>query len=122
MQGDMNHAIFTGRLTKDPELRASRSGRPVTTLRIAIQRSSAADGSDRGAAFYSVEVWNGLAETCARYLTKGRRVAVEGYLEHRDGDPDGERRERSYVVGRDVRFLDAPPRQAEQNEPEAASA
>jgi len=120
MQSDLNYTVFTGRLTKDPELRASRSGKSVATLRVAIKRPSGSDGSDRGAAFYSVEVWNGLAENCARYLAKGRRIVVEGYLEHRDGDRDGDHRERYYVVAQNVRFLDAPPQQ--QSEPSEAEA
>lgn len=109
MQKDMNVAVFTGRLTQDPELRATRTGIPVATLRVAIQRQPGKDNTDRGAAYYDVEVWNGLAETCTKYLAKGRRVAVQARLEHREWTPeDGHRRERNYVIAEEVKFLDAP--------------
>ncbi len=72
------------------------------------------EGADRGAAFYDLEVWNGLAETCARYLAKGRRVAVEARLEHDEWKTDGATRERNYLVGEEVKFLDAPPETGKQ--------
>jgi single-strand DNA-binding protein len=120
---DINSVVFTGRLTADPELRCTASGRSVSRLRVAIQR--AGGGRDRGAAFYDVEVWNGLAESCARYLAKGRRVAVEGRLEHQEWTDNGDRRrQRNYVVATQVNFLDPPPEGEvrEEAEPEPATA
>lgn len=115
---DINSVTFTGRLTADPELRSTGSGHSVSRLRVAIQRPTGKDGSDRGAAFYDVEVWNGLAESCARFLGKGRRVAVEGRLEHQEWTAEDETpRQRNYVVATQVNFLDPAPQRAE--EPEA---
>jgi single-strand DNA-binding protein len=77
--------FFTGRLTVDPELRSTGSRRSVSRLRVAIQRPSGKGGSDRGAAFFDVEVWNGLAESYARIPAKR---AVEGRLEHQEWTDD----------------------------------
>lgn len=113
---DINSVIVTGRLTADPELRKTASGRSVSRMRIAIQRPNGRGGVDRGAAFYDVEVWNGLAETCVRYLGKGRKVAVAGRIEHQQWTDDSDRpRSRNYIVAEQVNFLDrAPEAEAEE--------
>jgi single-strand DNA-binding protein len=117
MPKDINQVVITARLTKDPELREIGSGSKVATLRVAIGRPPGKDGADRKAAFYDVEVWNGLAESCVTYLGKGRRVAIVARLEHQEWTDDSDKpRQRNYLVGEEVRFLDPPP-QAE--EPEA---
>lgn len=108
---DINSVNFTARLTKDPELRSTRSEHSVTTLRVAIQRPKSRDGEDRGAVFYSVEVWNGAAENCVRFLSKGSRIAVNGRLDHDQWkDEHDVPHERSYVVAHQVTFLDPPPK------------
>ena len=109
---DMNVVTLTARLTKDPELRQTRSEHSVSTLRVAIQRPSSRDGEDRGAVFYDVEVWNGTAENCVRYLSKGSRIAIVGRLElDQWKDEHDVPRQRSYVVATQVNFLDPPPRE-----------
>lgn len=117
---DINSVVFTGRLTADPELRSTGSGKSVSRLRVAIQRPGAKGGSERGAAFYDVEVWNGLAESCARHLAKGRRVAVEGRLDHQEWtDGNDHQRHRNYVVATQVSFLDPAPQDGEGAEEDA---
>ena len=88
MPKDINQVVITARLTKDPELREIGTGSKVATLRVAIGRPPGKDGADRKAAFYDVEVWNGLAESCVNYLAKGRRVAVVARLEHQEWTDD----------------------------------
>lgn len=70
-----NVAIVTGNLTKEPELRTTTSGKAVATLRVAVNRMQ-----DKGTDFINVTVWNGAAEACAQYLTKGSPVAVTGSI------------------------------------------
>jgi len=114
---DMNVVTLTARLTKDPELRQTRSEHSVSTLRVAIQRPTSRDGEDRGAVFYDVEVWNGTAENCVRYLSKGSRVAIVGRLELDQWKDEHEvPRQRSYVVASQVNFLDPPPESGEREE------
>jgi single-strand DNA-binding protein len=117
MPKDINQVVATARLTKDPELRTVGSGAKVATLRVAIGRPPGKDGSDRKAVFYDVEVWNKLAESCVTYLDKGRRVAIVARLEHQEWTDDSDNpRQRNYLVGEEVRFLDPPP---SAEEPEA---
>jgi len=116
---DINSVNFTARLTKDPELRTTRSEHSVTTLRVAIGRPKTREGEDRGAVFYGVEVWNGAAENCVRFLSKGSRIAVNGRLDHNQWkDEHDVSHERSYVVAHQVTFLDPPPK-AEDNDTSA---
>lgn len=118
---DMNVVTLTARLTKDPELRQTRSEHSVSTLRVAIQRPTSRDGEDRGAVFYDVEVWNGTAENCVRYLSKGSRIAIVGRLELDQWKDEHEvPRQRSYVVATQVNFLDPPPENGEREEAEPA--
>jgi single-strand DNA-binding protein len=109
-----------GRLTAAPELR-DRSGTQVGRLRLAVQRPRTKDGEDRGADYVDVTVFNNQAEVCNKYLAKGRRVAIEGRLQHSEWQAeDGSRRKKLEVVARSVEFLDSPRR--EDAEPEAAEA
>jgi single-strand DNA-binding protein len=115
---DINQVALTARLTLDPELRSTPNGTPVATLRIAIQRPG-----DRGAAFYDVEVWGKLAESCTEFLAKGSRVGLTGRLEHQEwsGD-DGRPRQRNYVVAEQVNFLDRPAKAERDGSHEAPAA
>jgi single-strand DNA-binding protein len=70
-----NVAIITGNLTRDPELRSTHSGKSVCSLRVAVNRMT-----DKGTDFINVTVWNGAAEACAKYLSKGSPVAVTGSI------------------------------------------
>jgi single-strand DNA-binding protein len=118
MQKDINQVVFTARLTRDPELRTTPQGASVSTMRVAIGRPNGKDGEDRKAAFYDLEVWGKLAESCVRYLAKGRRVAAVARLEHQQWtDEQDQARQRNYLVADEVRFLDPPPESAA--EPEA---
>jgi single-strand DNA-binding protein len=92
-----------GRLTAEPGPLKSTEHGTVTTFRIAVARPKA---SAREADFFTVEVWQRLAEVCAAHLHRGREVAVEGRLEQREWRScDDESRERVVIVARNVRFL-----------------
>ena len=99
----MNSTQQIGRLTADPEpVRETEHGK-VTSFRLAVSRSN---GSAKRADFFTVEVWNRLAETCAKYLREGREVAVTGRLEQREWrTEDDQPRERIVIVARNVDFL-----------------
>ena len=111
---------IVARLTTEPTL-DERGGTQVGRLRLAVQRQRGKDGEDRGADFIDVTVFGRQAETCAKYLAKGRRVAVEGHLHHSEWKAeDGASRQKLEVIARSVEFLDAP--RTEQSEPEPAAA
>jgi single-strand DNA-binding protein len=115
---DINQVALTARLTLDPELRSTPDGTSVATLRVAIQRPG-----DRGAAFYDVEVWGKLAESCTKHLAKGARVGIAGHLEHQEWtDENHLPRQRNYVVAEQVNFLDRPAKAERDGSHEAPAA
>ena len=102
----MNKAFIIGNLTKDPELRTTGSGISVCTFTVAVQRRFKDQNGERGADYIPVVVWRGLAENCAKYLAKGRKVAVAGEIQTRSYDAtDGSKRYVTEVIASDVEFL-----------------
>lgn len=102
----LNRVVLIGRLTKDPELRFTPDGTPVTTLRLAVSRPTSKEGQP-GADFFNVVVWRKLAELCSEYLGKGRLVAVEGRLRRREWKTaEGQPRSDVEVVATNIQFLD----------------
>ena len=113
----MNKAFIIGNLTKDPELRTTPNGVSVCSFSVAVQRRYKDQNGDKQADFIPVIVWRGLAENCAKYLAKGRKVAVSGEIQTRSYEAqDGSKRYITEIVASDVEFLTPNPngQQAEQ--------
>lgn len=105
----INRVVLIGRLTRDPELRTTTSGKSVTDFSIAVdKRIKPTDGSPT-ADFFRVTAWGATAEFVTNYLHKGRLVAVEGRLQSRKYTAqDGTQRESVEVVADQVQGLDRP--------------
>ena len=102
----MNKIFLIGRLTKDPELRYTPSGAAVCSFTLAVDRRFTSQSGEREADFINIVVWNKAAENCAKYLSKGRQIAVEGRLQIRSFDGnDGQRRWVTEVIADNVEFL-----------------
>jgi len=115
----VNKVILIGRLVRDPELRYTPSGLPVAQFRIAVDRPK--NGNGDTADFIPVVAWRVLAENIAKYLTKGRLVAVEGRLQVRKyQDRDGATRWATEVIATNVQFLPDKARTKEAEVPEVA--
>lgn len=100
----MNKIILIGRLTRDPEVRYTQSGKAHTSFTLAVDRFGSAN---KEADFIPVVAWDKQAETCGNYLSKGQKVAVEGRLQVRSYEtPDGQKRRISEVVAQTVEFLE----------------
>ena len=102
----MNAVHLIGRLTQDVELR-ERGETKVAQLRLAVPRGRDKNGADRGADFVDVVCFGRQAEVCANYLSKGRRIAVEGRLHHDEWDGEDGRRQKLEVIAQSVEFLEA---------------
>lgn len=103
----LNKVVLIGRLTRDPELRYTSGGIAVTKFTLAVDRNFNNQQGEREADFIPIVVWRGQAETSAKYLNKGRLVAVAGRIQTGSYEtPDGQRRYTTDVVAEDVRFLD----------------
>ena len=101
----MNKVFLIGRLSRDPELRHTTSGMPVCQINVAISRP-VSQGSEPQTDFINVVVWNKQAENVARYLSKGRQIAVEGRIQTRNYDNnEGKRTYVTEVIASNVEFL-----------------
>jgi single-strand DNA-binding protein len=105
----MNRVVLIGRMTRDPELRSTTTGKNVSEFSIAVnKRVKPSDGSP-DADFFRIVTWNQQAEYVSNYLSKGRLVAVEGRLQSRKYTAnDGSTREVVEVVADSVQGLDRP--------------
>ena len=106
MARSINQVILMGRLTRDPEQRTTTSGRTVVSFSIAVDRQTQDDQAD----FFDVTAWEKLGELVMQYLSKGRRVLVQGRPRQDtwEDKETGKRRSRVEVVASDVTFLDGP--------------
>jgi single-strand DNA-binding protein len=106
---NINRVVLTGNLTFDPELRSLPSGMSVCKLRLAVntQRKNNSTGEwEDKPNYFDVTVWGKQGENCARYLAKGRPVAIDGRLEWREWqDQQGNKREAIEIVADGVQFL-----------------
>ena len=99
----MNKVIMIGNLANDPEARTTQSGISQSTFRIAVQRRFANAQGVREADFFTVIAWRQTADFCNRYLTKGRKVAVEGSVQNRSYDAqDGSKRYVTEIIADSV--------------------
>lgn len=102
----VNRVILVGNLGVDPEMRQTQSGTAVCNLRIATSRKYKKDDElVEETEWHRVVVWGKAAENCAKYLTKGRQVYVEGRLKTSSYEKDGEKRYSTDVVAEEVKFL-----------------
>lgn len=105
----MNKVILMGNLTRDPEMKQTQNGQPVTTFGIATNREWMTSGGERkkSTEFHEIVAWSKLAEICSQYLKKGKLVYLEGYLKTRSWETEGgEKRFRTEVVVHDMIMLD----------------
>ena len=102
----MNKVILIGNLAADPETRTTSSGISMCSFRIAVQRRFANQQGVREADFFTIIAWRQLAELCSRFLSKGRKVAVEGTIQNRSYDAqDGSKRYVTEILADNVEFL-----------------
>jgi single-strand DNA-binding protein len=107
MARSFNQVVLMGNLTRDPELRQTPNGQQVCSFSLALNRSyKGADGNWQEATDYiDVVAWGPLGERVAQYLSKGRPCLVNGRLQSRQWDQDGQKRSKVEVVAQDVTFL-----------------
>ena len=106
---NINRVIITGNLTADPDLRSLPSGTSICKLRVAVNTrrkdNSTGEWVDKPN-YFDVTVWGAQGENCARYLSKGRPVAIDGRLEWREWESDqGGKRQAIDIIADTVQFL-----------------
>jgi single-strand DNA-binding protein len=108
MGRDLNKVLLIGHLGRDPEMRYTPSGRPVTTFTVATSRSwNTTEGERRTETeWFNIVAWGNLAEICKQYLSKGQQVYIEGRLQTRRWeDADGAKHTSIEVVASEMMIL-----------------
>ncbi len=100
----LNKVFLLGNLTRDPELRQTANGTSVCNFSIAVNEGF---GDKKKTSFFNIQSWQKTAEACAKYLAKGRPVLVEGRLQNRSYEKDGQKRTVTEIVAENVQFLAA---------------
>jgi len=101
--------MIIGNLTRDPEMRTTPTGQSVTSFGVATSHSwtNANGEKEEKTEFHNIVAWGKLAEICAQYLSKGRKVYVEGRLQTRDWQgQDGVKRYRTEIIAENMIMLD----------------
>lgn len=104
----MNYWVGCGRLTKDPEIRVTQSGTKVAVYSLAIDRRRRPDGSDGGADFIPIKVFERKAEFAEKYLKKGMKMIVSGRIQTDSyTNRDGQRVYTTEIIGEDQEFAES---------------
>lgn len=102
----MNKVILVGRLTRDPEVKYTTTGKMVATFTLAVDRAYTANREQRETDFVPIVVWGNTAEFCGNYLNKGSKILVDGRLQIRSYEKDGQKRYVTEVIANSVDALE----------------
>ena len=100
----MNSLHIIGRLTKNPELRTTSTGLSVCSFTVAVNRKKTKDGQQE-TDYFNVTAWRERGETCAKYLSKGKKVSVVGPVSVRTWESNGKHGASLEVTADEVEFL-----------------
>ncbi|MGD7043017.1 single-stranded DNA-binding protein [Jeotgalibacillus sp. ET6] len=103
----INHVTLVGRLTKDPDLRATQNGKYVLSVQIAVNRPFKNNQGEQEADFVRCTIWNRTAESTAKYCSKGSLVGVTGRIQTSSFEKEGSRQYVTEVIAESVRFLES---------------
>lgn len=108
MARSLNQVTLMGNLTRDPELRQTPTGQSVTSFSLALNRAYKDQSGEwqEVTDYIDCVCWGPLAERVAQYLSKGRRCLVQGRLQSRSWEQEGQKRSKVEVLANDVTFLD----------------
>lgn len=102
----MNNIVLIGRITKEPELRTTSTGKSVTNFNIAVNRPVSFEDAQQ-VDFINIQVWNKQAENLCKYQDKGSQIAVEGALRIDNyTDKNGDVKYKTYVLANNIMYLD----------------
>lgn len=105
----VNRVVIVGRMTRDPEMRTTATGKSIVSVSVAVTKKFKPQDGSPDADFFNVSAWDKTAEYISNYLTKGRLIAVDGRLSSRKYTAkDGTEREVVEIVADSVQSLDRP--------------
>jgi single-strand DNA-binding protein len=106
---DLNRATIIGNVTRDPEVRTTTTGQNVASFGVATNMvwTDAQGQKQQRAEFHNIVAWGKLADICKQYLTKGKKIYLEGRLQTREWEtPDAQKRTRTEIVAENMIMLD----------------
>jgi single-strand DNA-binding protein len=106
---DLNRATIIGNVTRDPEVRTTTTGQSVASFGVATNMvwTDAQGQKQQRAEFHNIVAWNKLADICKQYLSKGKKIYIEGRLQTREWEtPDAQKRTRTEIVAENMIMLD----------------
>jgi single-strand DNA-binding protein len=101
---DFNKVVLTGRLTRDPEIKYLTDGKPVCNLSIAVNDDYK---EKKRVSYLDVAIFGNQATSCEQYLSKGRWILVEGKLQQRRWEKDGNKQSKVEIIASGITFLDS---------------
>ena len=116
----MNSCNFTGRLTKDPELKTTQGGKNYTRFCLAVDGIKDKDGN-KSTDFIDCVAWSKTAEIIAKYARKGSKLGVSGRLHTTTSEVNGEKRKYTEIVVNEFDLLDSKPKDQAQTETAATA-
>lgn len=123
MAKSINQVTLLGNLTRDPELRQTPSGQNVVSISLALNSSyKNKEGNwEEKTDYIDVVAWSKLAENVANYTHKGSKVVVQGKLQTRSWEQDGQKRNKVEVLAHEIMFMDAPSGSSQSAAPSKAT-
>lgn len=113
MSWDTNQVVIVGRLTRDPDVAYTKQNTAVAKFSIAVNRG----GQTEDVNFFDVVAWDKLADTCSKYLQKGKQVIITGRLQqNRFQDKNGQNRSKVEIIAGNVQFIGG--QQGDQSSPQ----
>lgn len=113
----MNKVILIGNLTRDPEMSQTPNNVAVTKMSIAVNRKFTNANGERETDYFIIVAWRGLAENCAKFLSKGKKISVVGSLQNRSyEDNNGKQRQITEVIAEEIDFLSPVGEKAQQQQ------
>ena len=111
----MNLVMLIGNLSRDPETRVTPSGKSMCNFSIAVGRKFKDRSGEKITDFFDIVAFGQLADNCAKYLSKGKKVSIVGELQNSKYEKNGETRYKTGVVANEVEFLTPRGNSAQQN-------
>lgn len=113
----MNKTILIGNLTRDPELSATPSGVSVCKMSIAVNRNFTNANGERETDFFNIVAWRGLADNCAKFLSKGKKIAVVGSIQNRSYETENGKKYITEIMADEIEFLSPVSEGKQQSKP-----
>lgn len=113
----MNKTFLIGNLTRDPELSETTSGVSVCKMSIAVNRNFTNANGERDTDFFNIVAWRGLAENCAKFLSKGKKIAVVGSTQNRSYETENGKKYVTEIMADEIEFLSPVSEGEQQSKP-----